>query len=763
MMIKRNAFTSIRNYCFLVSWFLLTVFDTGTKAQNVLQLMNAEVQSGQEVTISLHINNTSQFVGFQLDIPVPEAFGYVAGSAILNPARSNGHLFSASLIDGNSTLRIISFSINNTPFIGNSGEVANFRLLAGTVPGSYPLTINNALIADAGSNNIMTSVINATLTLRAPNIHVTPESHDFGSNPLGTYADRVVNIQNTGNLPLNVTAVSFESGYFENLGSNSFALGAGQSTTRIVRFYATLKGTYDQLMSIQSNDPDQVLTQIDLHAIAFAVNELHCGSMQAASGTQQTLSLQINNMEAFVGFQFDLFLPAPLTYVSGSALLNPARSNGHQVIVSMVNATTLRVIGFSASNQAFNGNEGMIVSLDFDVNGTGGWYPLNLGNVIIGDESGDNIESASYGGGLTITAPDIHASNSINFGNVAVNSSGIQNLTIYNYGQEELTIESIVFTDAIFSLVNTLPITIQPWNSQQISIHLQPQTTGQATCQMRIFSDDPDETPFIVELNGHVYSPNYLTVASVNGVSGTTVTLPISVENFDPFVGFQFDLVLPEGCNYVASSAVLDPSRKQDHVLSVSTLSNGTIRVLAFSMQQLPFLGNEGTIVTLQINLEESLSIGNHEVQLQNGILGDNQSQNILWEMNNGFIRIPATITSISGDGGTINPSGTIMVYYGESQHFVITANEGYGIANVLVDGVSVGTVGSYTFSNVTANHTIAASFNLLTYTLTASAGTGGSISPQGTITVNYGGSQTFNITANTGYEIANVLVDGVS
>ena len=49
----------------------------------------------------------------------------------------------------------------------------------------------------------------------------------------------------------------------------------------------------------------------------------------------------------------------------------------------------------------------------------------------------------------------------------------------------------------------------------------------------------------------------------------------------------------------------------------------------------------------------------------------------------------------------------------------------------MLVDGGSVGAVTSYTFTNVTANHTIAASFAINTYTITATAGANGSISAE--------------------------------
>jgi hypothetical protein len=118
-------------------------------------------------------------------------------------------------------------------------------------------------------------------------------------------------------------------------------------------------------------------------------------------------------------------------------------------------------------------------------------------------------------------------------------------------------------------------------------------------------------------------------------------------------------------------------------------------------------------------------------------------------------------ISASAGTGGTISPSGAVTVNYGSSQAFTITPNTGYQIADVLVDGGSKGAVSSYTFTNVTGNHTIAASFKQSTFQIVASAGAGGTISPSGAVTVNYGANQTFNITPNGGYEIANVLVDG--
>ena len=66
---------------------------------------------------------------------------------------------------------------------------------------------------------------------------------------------------------------------------------------------------------------------------------------------------------------------------------------------------------------------------------------------------------------------------------------------------------------------------------------------------------------------------------------------------------------------------------------------------------------------------------------------------------------------SVTGGNGSISPSGNVSVEQDKNKTFTITANEGYQIKDVLVDGSSVGKLATYTFTSVTANHTISASF----------------------------------------------------
>ena len=127
------------------------------------------------------------------------------------------------------------------------------------------------------------------------------------------------------------------------------------------------------------------------------------------------------------------------------------------------------------------------------------------------------------------------------------------------------------------------------------------------------------------------------------------------------------------------------------------------------------------------------------------------------------FTTVPTwTITASAGSNGTISPSGAVVVNQGSNKTFTITPNLGYQVSQVTVDSVGQGAITTYTFTNVQANHTISATFTAQVNTITASAATGGTITPSGAVQVNYGANQSFTIGANANYAISSVYVDGV-
>ena len=119
-------------------------------------------------------------------------------------------------------------------------------------------------------------------------------------------------------------------------------------------------------------------------------------------------------------------------------------------------------------------------------------------------------------------------------------------------------------------------------------------------------------------------------------------------------------------------------------------------------------------------------------------------------------------IASVSGGHGTVSPSSQ-FAGYNTSVSVSIVPDAGYHIAGIVDNGVPSVIANPYVISNATVNHTLMVTFAVNTYTITASSNDGGSISPSGPTSVNYGSSRTFTIVPETGYSITDVIVDGVS
>jgi autotransporter-associated beta strand protein len=129
------------------------------------------------------------------------------------------------------------------------------------------------------------------------------------------------------------------------------------------------------------------------------------------------------------------------------------------------------------------------------------------------------------------------------------------------------------------------------------------------------------------------------------------------------------------------------------------------------------------------------------------------------------FVRNQYLITARAGVGGRISPENGIFVPHGGSQSFAIVADAGYRIAEVSVDGASVGAVASYAFTNVSAAHAISATFVRSAFTITPSvlggSGGHGSVSPATPQSVAAGSTPTFTFTPEPGYHVDAVTVDG--
>ena len=239
----------------------------------------------------------------------------------------------------------------------------------------------------------------------------------------------------------------------------------------------------------------------------------------------------------------------------------------------------------------------------------------------------------------------------------------------------------------------------------------------------------------------------------------------------DANVQLTFDLALTAYSGTGAASGTCDDDK---FVVLISTDNGATWTILRqydnagseYVYNNIPTAGEE---VVIDLT---SYSTGNVIIAFYGESTVTGNGDNNLHIDNVRLDYIPATtytITATAGENGTITPAGAVLVDEGDEQAFTITPDAGYQIASVMVDtdndvtATVVANNGVYTFTNVTADHTIAATFEVIpatTYTITATAGENGTITPAGAVPVDEGDEQAFTITPDAGYQIASVMVD---
>ena len=113
---------------------------------------------------------------------------------------------------------------------------------------------------------------------------------------------------------------------------------------------------------------------------------------------------------------------------------------------------------------------------------------------------------------------------------------------------------------------------------------------------------------------------------------------------------------------------------------------------------------------------------------------------------------------------GSVDPSGDVQVPEGGNKTFTFTAKDGYMVYDVIVDGESKGAILEYTFPDVSEAHEIEVVFGV-EYVITASVNdeTMGSINPSGRLPTQAGDDVEFTFAPKDGYQLSDVIVDGVS
>ena len=115
--------------------------------------------------------------------------------------------------------------------------------------------------------------------------------------------------------------------------------------------------------------------------------------------------------------------------------------------------------------------------------------------------------------------------------------------------------------------------------------------------------------------------------------------IPVSIENDDPIVAAQFDLTLPAGVT--AGQTAVMTSRSDGHVMAVRPLDGSRYRVMLYSAENRPLLGQSGVVAYIPIVVPSSVEEGSeHQLVVTDAVLSDLSADNVLTESVAGQLRV---------------------------------------------------------------------------------------------------------------------------
>lgn len=123
---------------------------------------------------------------------------------------------------------------------------------------------------------------------------------------------------------------------------------------------------------------------------------------------------------------------------------------------------------------------------------------------------------------------------------------------------------------------------------------------------------------------------NIVYAKSTTAMAGTTIKLPILMNNTTSVPGFQFDMVLPEGVSFVKAELSLDRTTAANtNTFEYKEQTDGAIRVLVASTSNATFTGNAGEVATVTLSINENVADGSYPIILKGIVISDLGAQGV--------------------------------------------------------------------------------------------------------------------------------------
>ena len=594
----------------------------GVHAVNTLTLSSANGAPGEEVTISVTLENTDEPSAIQLFIPLDETLTYVEGSAM-----SGAHSSSHTVMGGvkNNVLTLMIYSLSLAPVESGSGEVASFKLKLGNQPKNIALNISECVLTKADKTTVEANVQGGTVTILCPKASFQSMTLDYGRVPINDVYSKTLNVSNIGNETLTITGLAFSDNAFTTTQQLPLDIAPGASRNIQINFSPTERSSVNTQLFVVCNSISKLNT-IVLKAQPYAVNELHVVETGGVSDEEVTVELKMNNMDPITGFQFEFNLPNVFKYVENSFTLSD-RKNDHS-LTTTCNSSVLRAVCFSPSNSPFEGNDGVVASFKVRLNGQNG-TTLKASKAILTaviDGRIMDVASDNYGAYISINSPRISVTSSINMGSVPVTEECKYRLSIRNQGGAPLTISRIIFDNDALSTDREYPLVIPANSTDYVTVEYSSLEESEFSSQMQIYSNDPNNRLKTVTVKGCRFAPNYLSFEANDVLIAEKQRVDVILDNYDAISGIQFDVSVPvKGSGskakpvYVPSDeAYTAPERANGMTVTWRETSTGVYRYFIYSMSGNAIEQGYGNIMTLNFSPTDDLEPGNVTFNISN-------------------------------------------------------------------------------------------------------------------------------------------------
>ncbi len=331
---------------------------------NTLTVADASGQAGEQVTVTVSMQNMEAIVAAQCCFTLPDALNYVEGSAILSARASKGsHQLSATEKDGKLSFYI--HSSNNTVLSGNAGDLFTFKLLLNGSGGNYLLQPEEVILSNAGGIDMTSDVKGGSIRIAAPKL-VCTTALDYGRVPMEEVIKKRFTVSNGGESPLTIQRIDFSDEEFSLADSKLPTIAAGKAVEIEVCYRPSGPGTFEGVMQIYSNDPQNPMQTVEIKGDTYYTNEITLNGQVVSGNTNQyALTISLENTLPIVAMQFDIHWITGMAPVKEMASMS-ARASGHQVDITKLSDDTYRVYLYALNNAPINPGKGPVATLIYN-------------------------------------------------------------------------------------------------------------------------------------------------------------------------------------------------------------------------------------------------------------------------------------------------------------------------------------------------------------------------------------------------------------